>query len=158
MASSICSSSKQRALKPDSGWLLRQMAACRGRESSFRDKGEFFSRKLLLPQSLGLTQGEFLCFFFFFKRKCKDEAGCRSYETVLPCMTSFYSSTAFSFLFVCFKSQEGEGAETIVRLPPSLTHEPAWRPFVRCELQTLDPQPWEGDPAHIKHSHLSSSG
>lgn len=27
MASSICSSSKQRALKPDRGWLLRQMAA-----------------------------------------------------------------------------------------------------------------------------------
>lgn len=27
MASSICSSSRQRALKPDSGWLLRQMAA-----------------------------------------------------------------------------------------------------------------------------------
>lgn len=27
MASSICSSSRQRALKPDRGWLLRQMAA-----------------------------------------------------------------------------------------------------------------------------------
>lgn len=30
MASSICSSSRQRALKPDRGWLLRQMAAWEG--------------------------------------------------------------------------------------------------------------------------------
>ena len=33
MASSICSSSTQRALKPERGWLLRQMAAWeRGRK------------------------------------------------------------------------------------------------------------------------------
>lgn len=31
MASSICSSSKQRALKPDRGWLLRHMAAWHGK-------------------------------------------------------------------------------------------------------------------------------
>lgn len=31
IASSICSSSKQRALKPDNGWLQRQMEACKKR-------------------------------------------------------------------------------------------------------------------------------
>lgn len=40
MASSICSSSKQRALKPDRGWLLRQMAAwgeAKGTQASHRN-------------------------------------------------------------------------------------------------------------------------
>lgn len=31
-------------------------------------------------------------------------------------------------------------------------------PFVRSELHTLDPQPWEADLTHIKHSQLSRQG
>lgn len=51
MASSICSSSRQRALKPDRGWLLRQMAAweeARGTQASDRNVYLSISSELLL--------------------------------------------------------------------------------------------------------------
>lgn len=123
MASSICSSSKQRALKPDSGWLLRQMAACRGRRSGFREKQYFFSSKLSLGVNLG---GVFQIFFFGGGGTCEDEAGYNRYATPssLACPV-IINEPHFLFIFVCFKSPQGRGAEIIVQLPhPSLTHEP----------------------------------
>lgn len=94
---------------------------------------------------------------FFLRENTQKSSWMKSYETLssLACSVHINQPQNFSFVHLIVS---GERPRDHCVISPSLTHEPKRRPFVRCELQTLDPQLWEADLAHIKHSQLSSQG
>lgn len=133
MASSICSSSRQRALKPDRGWLLRQMAAweeARGTQTSYRipihrcfyldlhlEKKSIFVRFVSFPAHL-IVINQPQCFSYLHLVATREWA--RHCCVILP-----------------------SGTSTRVVL------------FVWTEPH-MYPQPLKADLTHIKHSQLLS--